>query len=142
MLAALGERLLGSLRDGDTLVRWGGEEFLAILGPLSERELNSTVGRLLNVVQTTPIQVNGQTVDCTVSIGCARFPLQGAAIDIALERAITLVDKALYRAKHAGRNRACFIRALRAHTEQDASSINARFEAATGGELVELLEAS
>ena len=142
VLTALGERLSGSLRDRDTLVRWGGEEFLAVLEPLSEADLNATVGRLLNIVETSPIQANGQSVDCTVSIGCARFPIQGAAIDIALERAITLVDKALYRAKSAGRNRACFIRALRARTEQEAgSSINASFEGATGGELVEQLKA-
>ena len=143
VLTALGERLSGSLRNRDTLVRWGGEEFLAVLEPLSESELNATVGRLLNVVETRPIEVNGQSVECTVSIGCARFPIQGAAIDIALERAITLVDKALYRAKSAGRNRACFIRAIHARTEQEAAtSINASFEGATGGELVELLKAS
>jgi diguanylate cyclase (GGDEF)-like protein len=143
VLTALGERLSGSLREQDTLVRWGGEEFLAVLEPLSESDLNATVGRLLRIVETQPIHANGRTVDCTVSIGCARFPLQGATIDIALERAITLVDKALYRAKNAGRNRACFVRAIMARNEQDTGvSINARFEGATGGELVELLQAS
>jgi predicted signal transduction protein with EAL and GGDEF domain len=97
----------------------------------------------LNVVQTRPIEVNGQSVECTVSIGCARFPIQGATMDIALERAISLVDKALYRAKSAGRNRACFIRAVNGRTDQGAAtSINASFEGATGGELVELLKAS
>jgi diguanylate cyclase (GGDEF)-like protein len=143
VLTALGERLSGSLRNRDTLVRWGGEEFLAVLEPLSESELNATVGRLLNVVETRPIEVNGQSVECTVSIGCARFPIQGATLDIALERAISLVDKALYRAKSAGRNRACFIRAIHGRAEQGAAtSINASFEGATGGELVELLKAS
>lgn len=143
VLTALGERLSGSLRNCDTLVRWGGEEFLAVLEPLSEAELNATVGRLLNAVETSPIEVNGQSVECTVSIGCARFPIQGSTTDIALERAITLVDKALYRAKSAGRNRACFIRAIHARAEPGAAtSINASFEGATGGELVELLKAS
>jgi diguanylate cyclase (GGDEF)-like protein len=139
VLTALGERLSAALRAKDTLVRWGGEEFLAVLEPLSETELNATVGRLLNVVETRPILINGQSVECTVSIGCARFPIQGAAMDIALERAITLVDKALYRAKSAGRNRACFIRAIQSGQESGVS-INARFEGATGGELVELLK--
>jgi len=141
VLTALGERLSHALREQDTLVRWGGEEFLAVLQPLSEPELNATVGRLLTVVEMSPVHVNGQIVECTVSIGCARFPLQGAAIDIALERAINLVDKALYRAKRSGRNRACFVRALRAPTEQEAWSVNLSFEAATSGELLELLEA-
>jgi diguanylate cyclase (GGDEF)-like protein len=141
VLTALGERLSGSLRERDTLVRWGGEEFLAVLEPLSESDLNATVGRLLNIVETRPIEANGRSVDCTVSIGCARFPLAGANSDIALERAITLVDKALYRAKNAGRNRACFIRAIQARNADDtALSINARFEGATGGELIELLQ--
>jgi diguanylate cyclase (GGDEF)-like protein len=142
VLTALGERLSGSLRSRDRLVRWGGEEFLAVLDPLSESELNATVGRLLNAVETSPIEVNGQSVECTVSIGCARFPIQGSTMDIALERAISLVDKALYRAKSAGRNRACFIRAIHARAEQETgASINASFEGATRGELVELLKA-
>ena len=142
VLTVLGERLSATLRDSDTLVRWGGEEFLAVLEPLTESELNATVGRLLNVVETSPIHANGKSIDCTVSIGCARFPIKGAVMDIALERAITLVDKALYRAKTAGRNRAYFVRAIHARTEQDAGvSINASFEGATGGELVELQSA-
>jgi diguanylate cyclase (GGDEF)-like protein len=139
VLTVLGERLSGSLRAKDTLVRWGGEEFLAVLDPLSESELNATVGRLLNIVETSPVLANGQSVECTVSIGCARFPIQGAVMDIALERAITLVDKALYRAKSAGRNRACFIRAIHSRSEHETgTSINASFEGATGGELVAL----
>src|SRR5262245_11247247 len=86
VLAVLSERLAGTLRQEDVLVRWGGEEFLAVLGPMSDAELDSMAYRLLNAVQATPIQANGQTIPCTVSIGCASFPLRESAFDIALDR--------------------------------------------------------
>ena len=96
VLAAMAQRLAGALRENDKLVRWGGEEFLAVLGPMTPLQADLTAERLLQAVRREPVIWNGQLIHCTISIGYASFPMEGAATDISLESAISLVDKALY----------------------------------------------
>jgi diguanylate cyclase (GGDEF)-like protein len=106
ILSVVTERLAGALRDSDALVRWASEVFLCLTGPMSDAQLNLAVRRLLSVIHSEPIAWNGHSMRCTVSIGYASFPVQEAAVDISLDRAITLVDKALRQAKRQGGNRA------------------------------------
>jgi len=140
VLAAIAKRLSDSLRDGDTLVRWGGEEFLAVLPPLHRDELTAAVRRLLAAVQDKPVLWRSHVVPCTVSIGYAVFPVGADAVDVSLERGIALVDKALYEAKKRGRNRACMITAIHAGAGGDLTSINAAFDVATADNVVQLKE--
>jgi diguanylate cyclase (GGDEF)-like protein len=107
VLACVGKRLATTLRGSDTLVRWGGEEFLAVLPRLTDAQLAMTARRLLESVSAEPIEWQGQTIRCTVSIGYASFPMRGATGNISLSRALSLADEALYQAKRGGRNRAC-----------------------------------
>jgi diguanylate cyclase (GGDEF)-like protein len=113
VLARLGRRLSASLRTGDTLVRWGGEEFLAILPPMTETQLGVIADKLLDAVRNEPLFWHGDAIRCTVSIGYASFPFIGLAPDVSLSGAISLVDKALYHAKRCGRDRACSLSELR-----------------------------
>lgn len=140
ILATMGHRMTRALRDNDLLVRWGGEEFLALLDPMSDAELNAATHRILNAVRDEPVWWNGQSIHCTVSIGCARFPMRGADVPVALERAIGLVDKALYEAKRRGRNRGCQLTMVTAATERDLAAINADFTTATADRRVLLME--
>jgi diguanylate cyclase (GGDEF)-like protein len=131
VLASIAKRLANVLREQDTLVRWGGEEFLILFEPMTNAQLNSTVQRLLNAVSSQPVKWYASEIRCTASIGYARFPLAGTAFDVAVDRAVSLVDKALYHAKRSGRDRACLITQVTAHSERELTSINAEFEAAT-----------
>jgi diguanylate cyclase (GGDEF)-like protein len=140
ILATVGGRMSKALRAQDLLVRWGGEEFLALLDPMSDAELNSTTHRILNAIREEPVSWNGQRIHCTVSVGCACFPIRGAGVPVSLERAIGLADKALYEAKRRGRNRSCLLTAVVAETEQDLAAINADFAAATVDRRVLLVE--
>jgi len=140
VLAAFAKRLTNVLREEDKLVRWGGEEFLILLPPMTDLQLNSTVQRLLNVMRSQPVKWQDHEIRCTASIGYARFPLFGTAFDVTIDRAISLVDKALYHAKHTGRDRACLIQQVTAHSEYELSSINAEFEAAAVNRRVQLVE--
>jgi diguanylate cyclase (GGDEF)-like protein len=140
ILAAVGKRLAKALRANDLLVRWGGEEFLALLEPMSDAELNATAHRILNAIREEPVSWNGERIHCTVSIGCARFPMRGATVPVSVERAIGLVDKALYEAKRRGRNRACLLTVVAAETERDLAAINAEFTAAIADRRVLLVE--
>jgi diguanylate cyclase (GGDEF)-like protein len=140
VLQAIAKRLQDSLREGDTLVRWGGEEFLAVLPAMSREQLTTTVRRLLSVVQDKPVLWRSQVIPVTISIGYAVFPVSTGRMDVSLDRAIALVDKALYEAKKLGRNRACMITEIRMGTSGDLSSINAAFDVATADNVVQLKE--
>lgn len=140
ILAAAGKRMANVLRNGGRIVRWGGEEFLALLDPMSDAELSAMTHRLLSAIREDPVAWYGKKIQCTVSIGCGRFPVRGARVAVSLERAIGLVDKALYEAKRRGRNRACLLTFVNAATEQDLAAINEDFTAATDDRRVMLVE--
>ena len=103
LLTAVGRRMHELLRSSDVKVRFGGEEFLLMLPDTPQagalhvaRILNRELGRLA-------VPWNGQAVSRTVSVGVA------AARPGELDTTALLgrVDAALYRSKHAGRDRVC-----------------------------------
>jgi diguanylate cyclase (GGDEF)-like protein len=140
VLATVSHRLSAALRESDKLVRWGGEEFLAILDPITREQADSTVERLLQTVRRDPVLWNGQAIQCTISIGYAFFPMTGSATEISLENAISLVDKALYEAKRRGRDRACLISSVSALDERELTIISTEFESAAADLRVLLVE--
>jgi diguanylate cyclase (GGDEF)-like protein len=140
VLATVSHRLSAALRESDKLVRWGGEEFLAVLDTISIEQANQTVERLLQAVRLDPVLWNGQSIHCTISIGYACFPMLGAATAISLDSAISLVDKALYEAKRRGRDRACLIRAMSVHDESELTIISSEFECAAADRRIHLVE--
>ncbi|MBV8188267.1 MAG: GGDEF domain-containing protein [Alphaproteobacteria bacterium] len=87
------------LRSGDLVARYGGEEFCVLLiGPDRTQGLQLAEA-IRSALAAKPVTIRGRLHPLTVSIGLA--PLRGGDIDAALQ----LADKALYRAKGAGRNR-------------------------------------
>jgi diguanylate cyclase (GGDEF)-like protein len=140
VLAAISKRLSAALRTEDALVRWGGEEFLALLGPMTASQADFTAQRLLQTVRCEPVVWQGQMIQCTVSIGYGSFPMEGSATDISLDSAIRLVDKALYEAKRRGRDRACLIQAVRARNEQELTNLSVEFESAAADRRIQLVE--
>lgn len=103
LLSAVGRRMHELLRSSDVKVRFGGEEFLIMLPdtPLAgalhvARILNRELGRLA-------VTWDGQALSRTVSVGVAAAK-PGELDTTAL---LSRVDAALYRSKHAGRDRVC-----------------------------------
>ena len=140
VLATVSHRLSAALRESDKLVRWGGEEFLAILDPITPEQANSTVERLLHAVRRDPVLWNGQVIQCTISIGYGFFPMAGSQTEISLDSAISLVDKALYEAKRRGRDRGCLISSVNADDELDLTRISTEFESATAERKIQLID--
>jgi len=140
VLAAMSQRLSAALRESDKLVRWGGEEFLAVLGPMTPAQADMTAERLLQAVRREPVVWNGHKIHCTISIGYASFPMAGSSTDISLDNAISLVDKALYVAKRRGRDRACLIKVVSARDDKELTRISSEFESATMDRRVQLVE--
>jgi diguanylate cyclase (GGDEF)-like protein len=91
-----------SLREGDVLLRYGGEEFLAVLPAASAEDLRLVGERLRRAVEDSALSDGAKTVRVTVSVGGAAYPSQTVESEEVL---IRLADEALYRAKDSGRNR-------------------------------------
>lgn len=90
------------LRDVDVIGRIGGEEFAAILPETGHVQAMEVAKRLCLSFAGTPILLEGHdAVHFTVSIGVASLLKNDSQFDLLLSRA----DKALYQAKHEGRNR-------------------------------------
>lgn len=91
-----------SLREGDVLLRYGGEELLAVMPAASFSDLRQTGERLRKAVEDSSVTDGERTVRVTISAGGAACPNQNARRE---EDLIQLADEALYRAKNGGRNR-------------------------------------
>jgi diguanylate cyclase len=97
-LIGLAGRGLQLLRSVDTLGRWGGEEFVAVLPETSFDETVRKAASLCEQVAATPL-ING----CTITVSCGVTTVSaGDSVESLLQRA----DEALYAAKRGGRNRA------------------------------------
>ena len=100
ILVELSRRLRQIVRPGDTLARFGGDEFVIVCEDVPEDEVSALVDRAMNAL-ADPFDYEGRAVTISASIGIA---VAGDATD-----ADTLVrdaDAAMYRAKSAGRNQA------------------------------------
>jgi diguanylate cyclase (GGDEF)-like protein len=142
VLVEIADRLRQVLRDDDLVVRWGGEEFLVLVRPLPEGEAEALAQRLLCALADTPVMHEGAPVAVSASIGFANFPLQRASSqgELALnwERAISLVDAAMYLAKAHGRNGACSLRRVQAGGIEQVEELIEQLEKAADDGRVEL----
>jgi len=101
VLKRVAEIVLAGIRPYDLLGRLGGEEF-AVLLPDADPATAATIAERLRVaVSAAPALVDGVALPVTVSIGISMLVPEDAAIDPLLDRA----DRALYEAKHGGRDR-------------------------------------
>lgn len=108
VLLTLGQRLLSALRESDTLSRWGGDEFVALLPDAArEQDVRMVATRLMEAGRQ-PIGVNGQHVQPTLSIGFALYPDDADSA----ESLMAAADHAMFHAKHNGRDNARFCRDL------------------------------
>jgi two-component system cell cycle response regulator len=97
--------LLGhTLRAEDVLARFGGEEFAVLARGIPEGGALQLAERLRKLVEATEFMIAQRPLRCTVSVGVAVFPFEGAKGETAAEKFIERADAALYRAKQAGRN--------------------------------------
>jgi diguanylate cyclase (GGDEF)-like protein len=110
VLREISDGLRDILRETDMIVRWGGEEFLAFLPAVPRSRLDDVAQRLLSGIPARSVDYQGITLSVNVSIGFAPFPLAPGGKSMSWERAVNLVDMALYLAKGHGRNRAYGVR--------------------------------
>lgn len=102
-LRSVAATLRAELRPTDALGRYGGEEFLVLLPGHDAAAARLIAERLRQAMERTAIDWQGVQVMLTISIGMAARRESDSDAAALLERA----DKALYAAKHEGRNRVC-----------------------------------
>nr|WP_240956230.1 EAL domain-containing protein [Wenzhouxiangella sp. XN79A] len=100
ILKLAAERLVGQLREDDTVARIGGDEFLILLGESADERRLVTVANTLLQAFRQPFDLDGREMMLTISIGIAVYPQDGRTADELMRNA----DTAMYHAKGEGRN--------------------------------------
>lgn len=106
VLRTTAERLSRLFRQEDIVVRWGGEEFLALLPATQAPEAARIAARVLSAVSAQPVDLNGTPVKVTVSVGLCSLGLQLRDRALNWAEVVNLADQALYLAKQNGRDMA------------------------------------
>jgi diguanylate cyclase (GGDEF)-like protein len=92
------------LKEEDTLLRLGGDEFLLILNLIDSKEALIQHLEAVRVAGATPMEIEGNPIQVSFSMGVALYPQEGKEIDALIEAS----DKAMYQAKAQGKNRFVF----------------------------------
>ena len=123
LLIEVARRLKGIVRASDTLARMGGDEFVILLGELSENEKTASeqalmIAEKISVLLSQAYQLDHFIYNCSASIGVTMFRNEGVTIEELHKRA----DAAMYQAKNAGRN------TVRFYDPQTQAALEARSE--------------
>jgi diguanylate cyclase (GGDEF)-like protein len=111
VLVDVARRLAAAVRDSDMVVRWGGEEFLIHAPGMDPDSVATMVGRILETVGATPVDIGRCRIPVTLTAGIvALAPLADDAFD--WQAAVRLADWALYQGKAQGRNQARIVTRL------------------------------
>ncbi|WP_370971915.1 diguanylate cyclase [Amycolatopsis sp. cg9] len=105
VLRAVAATIKSAVRDYDSVGRFGGEEFVVLLPDIGPAAVLAVAERIRSAIETLKVEYFDGAAsrvigDLSASIGVATYPDGGTAVDRLLQAA----DKALYRAKDAGRN--------------------------------------
>ena len=133
VLIEVARRLGHAVREGDLVVRWGGEEFLIWVQSPDPALARHLAQRLLDLVAGAPMSLGNaakQSISVTASLGFATLPMPPNGLRLPWERAIDLVDTVMYLAKAHGRNRAYGIESINAKDEAELALLANRIEAA------------
>lgn len=108
LLKQCARRLQSTLREYDTIARWGGDEFLVLIDNLPEKrvralELLEQISQNLLHVLRKPYLLDAKEFHCSATIGVSLF--QGVVHPI--ESIINQADRAMYQVKLSGKNSFC-----------------------------------
>ncbi len=100
VLKEIAEIISSTVRSGDIVSRYGGEEFIAILPSISRKSAFEIAEKIRKTTENKIFEDNNKKFKVTVSIGICKYIENAKAAEL-----IDNADKALYEAKESGRNR-------------------------------------
>jgi diguanylate cyclase (GGDEF)-like protein len=100
LLQYVAERLQSTVRDGDTVARIGGDEFVVILNDQGREDVIFRAMHRIVTKVSEPVRINDHELNVTCSAGISVYPQDGPDVETLLKNA----DAAMYRAKAKGRN--------------------------------------
>jgi diguanylate cyclase (GGDEF)-like protein len=133
LLRAVAQRIVATVREGDTVARIGGDEFVLLLPRIDTGPHASLVAGKVMEALSQPLHIDGHDLRVTGSIGIAVFPHDGITADLLLRNA----DAAMYYAKETGRdNQQFFASAMNVAAAQRLALENDLHLALERGELM------
>jgi len=100
LLQAVSQRLLACIRKGDTLSRFGGDEFTLLLPDANNAQAATQVAEKILESIKAPFKLGGHDIHVGASIGIAVYPEGGTTLDALIKNA----DIAMYRVKNTGKD--------------------------------------
>ena len=101
VLIEISNRLTDQARGGETITRYGGDEFVVLLSDVQDSSTTAFAAQRILDIISEPIEVEGRTLHVTCSLGVAMWPDNGKDLPSLLSHA----DAAMYNAKEHGRDR-------------------------------------
>ena len=122
VLIEAARRISSAIRNSDLLVRWGGEEFLVVSRSTDRNQAAILANRVLDAFRSNPFHIDAsEQTPQTCSIGWAAFPWYEDEVNsLSYEAVLKYADRALYRAKKAGKNQAIGM----IHSEEGAVTVS------------------
>ncbi|MHB8950409.1 MAG: putative bifunctional diguanylate cyclase/phosphodiesterase, partial [Rhodoferax sp.] len=119
LLMTVAARMKQALREGDTLARIGGDEFVAVLLDLSDNQASVPMLRRVLAAAAEPVLLGELVLQVSASVGVTFYP---QADEVEADQLLRQGDQAMYQAKLAGKNRYHFFdaekdRSVRGHHE-------------------------
>jgi diguanylate cyclase (GGDEF)-like protein len=109
VLRSVASEIQAQLRSGDTIARYGGEEFVVLLPQSELHHARQIAERIRSRIEAMdfPAESGQAAIKVTISIGLSMLPARivSGENDQLADQLVAAADKALYQAKHGGRNR-------------------------------------
>ncbi|QDL52756.1 bifunctional diguanylate cyclase/phosphodiesterase [Rhodoferax aquaticus] len=102
VLVTLAQRMKDTLREGDTIARMGGDEFVAVLSDLQDAQASESLLERMLTAAAAPIPSGALNLQVSASLGVTYYP---QARDIDADQLLRQADQAMYQAKLSGKNR-------------------------------------
>jgi diguanylate cyclase (GGDEF)-like protein len=103
LLQHIVNRMREELRGSDVVARYGGDEFVVLLTQTGPEGAMDMAERIRRAVEASRLELGDQSIQATVSVGLSSYPEDGGDSASIMDKA----DRALYRAKQAGKNCVC-----------------------------------